>query len=130
MQSLPIIAAVALGGAAGALARFGISQAVVSVRPGMMFPLATFIANMVGCLAIGFCFYWFAERGEGMTPLRNGLQVGFLGALTTFSTFSIETLDLLMSRQYAPATINVLASVLVGLVAAYLGILLGRTMLG
>jgi len=130
MQTLPVLAAIAFGGAAGALARFGISQAVIAVNPRMVFPLGTFIANIVGCLAIGFCFYWFAERGEAMTPLRSGLQVGLIGALTTFSTFSIESLDLLMNRQYGHAAANIVLSVVLGLAAAYVGIVLARAVIG
>jgi len=129
MQHLPVIAAVALGGAAGALARFGISQAVAAARPGLMFPLATFIVNMVGCLAIGFCFVWLGERGAGSPAFRSGIQIGFVGALTTFSTYSLESLNLLADRQYLSAATNIVGSVLLGLLAAYGGMVLGRILL-
>ena len=126
IQAMPVIAAVACGGAFGALARFGISQAVAGSRIGTAFPVATFIANMVGCLVIGFCFVWLGERGAGSPALRSGIQIGFLGALTTFSTYSLESLNLLVDRQYGYAAANILGSVVLGLAAAYLGIISGR----
>ena len=123
-----VIFAIALGGAAGALARFGIGQAVNALRPGAGFPIGTFVANMIGCVLIGFCYVWLGQRGAGTPAFRAGIQVGLIGALTTFSTYSLESLNLLAEREYAPALLNIMGSVVFGLLAAYLGIVIGRTM--
>ena len=128
MIGLPHILAVALGGALGAVARFGVSHALQG-RAGS-FPLGTFAVNAAGCLAIGFCFVWFHEEfnpgAADQSVLRDGVRVGFLGALTTFSTYSLESLELLQKQQYGQAGLYLLGSVVVGLGAAWLGLQLGK----
>lgn len=91
------------------------------------FPLGTLVVNVLGCLAIGF----LAERlaAAAIDPVyRTALLVGVLGGFTTFSTFSYETLRLLEARQHGTALLNVTASVLACLAAAWLGQLGARWM--
>ena len=120
--------AVALGGAVGALARYAITH-LTTQRLATPFPVGTLAANVLGCLAIGFCYVWFEHRIEN-EALRLGLRVGLIGALTTFSTYAIETIDLAHQKQYAFAAANLVGSVVLGLGAAWLGIVLARSVLG
>ena len=118
---------VALGGALGALSRYGISQFIarVSQHP---FPLGTLIANVVGCFLIGVLI------GSGTQDhnhtVRLGIGVGFLGALTTFSTFGAETIKHIQSDEWALAIGNVSANLILGLLAVALGIAAGKKLFG
>jgi len=82
--------AVALGGSLGAMARYGVATLFAS-QQSPKFPLATFIANVLGCFLMGLGFVLIVERGALGPVWRHLLLVGFLGAFTTYSTFSIET---------------------------------------
>lgn len=125
MKHLPIIAAIALGGAIGAVARWAISMGVTKASGGMMFPLGTLVVNLFGCVAIGFCYIYFQQRGT--PPMHRGfISVGLIGALTTFSTYTIESLDLVEKGLYSYAFFNVVGSVVLGLAAAIIGIVLGK----
>lgn len=118
------LAGIALGGALGALARYGL-DGVVSRRAGG-FPLGTFVINISGSFVIGFLFTLFADRFQAPAWFRSTLTIGFLGAYTTFSTWSLESYRLLESGSWAAAAANVLGSVAAGLAAVYLGTVLGR----
>lgn len=116
---------VGVGGALGSVLRYGLAGWVQ--RGVLAFPLGTFAVNVLGCLAIGF----FAERlaDAAIDPVyRTALLVGVLGGFTTFSTFSYETLRLLEARQHGTALLNVTASVLACLAAAWFGQLVARWM--
>ncbi len=119
-----MLLAVAVGGAAGAVARYAIAQ-LTQQRLATPFPVGTLIANLVGCLAIGFCFVWFEQR-IASPHLRAAVQVGVIGALTTFSTYCIESLSLVGDKQYAYAALNLIGSVVAGLALAYLGMVAAR----
>lgn len=109
---------VALGGAAGAMGRYGIS--LIPVRTG--FPVLTLITNILGAVLIGFVA-GLAGQGEGLS--RNSVlfwKTGVCGGFTTFSTFSLEAMTLLEQRHYAAAGSYMLLSV----VCCLIGILLGR----
>jgi len=116
------IFAVAAGGAAGALARFGLSLAIS--RPDRPLYLATLLTNVIGCFLIGLAFRYFDAR-QSSEWVRAACVTGVLGAFTTFSTFSLETMHLIEQRDYTHAIINIGASVLLGLAAASLGLALG-----
>lgn len=116
--------AVALGGAMGALARFWVYNALLAWNH--RFPLATFSVNVAGSFLIGIAFVLLTERGEFSPALRGLLTVGFLGAFTTFSTFSLEALSLLEQGHGGTAWAYVLGSVLLCLAAAWLGLTLAR----
>ena len=124
--------AVAVGGAVGALIRFGTAHTLNSRFES--FPVATLLVNVVGCLAIGFCFILFSEKhhpalNENLA-LRDGIRYGLLGALTTFSTFSMESLQLIQKQQYATAALNLIGSVILCLGAAWLGLVIGQKTVG
>lgn len=117
--------AIACGGAIGALLRYWAANAV-NTRMGTGFPFGTLTVNVLGSLVIGFLYIWLLDRMSSGPALRAFLMIGLLGAFTTFSTFSIETLNLLESGQLARALLNVLVSVTVCVAAAGLGVLTAR----
>lgn len=119
------LAAIAGGGAIGALLRFWISNGVYSFM-GRDFPYGTLVVNVVGSFAMGIGFILLVERVALAPEWRAFLLVGLLGALTTFSTFSIETLNLIESGALTKAAINMVGSVLVCVVAVWGGVILAR----
>lgn len=119
------LVAIAAGGALGALLRFWVASGVAAWL-GRGFPYGTLLVNVTGSLAIGVLYILLLERADVGTVWRLFLMTGLLGAFTTFSTFSLETLVLIESGEYLKAGANVLLSVILCLAAAYAGILLGR----
>lgn len=117
--------AIASGGAVGAVFRFWVSSGVYSLL-GRGFPFGTLAVNVIGSWVMGFLYVVFLERMVVSAELRAGLLIGFLGAFTTFSTFSIETLNLLEQAELLKAGLNVLLSVVACVVACWLGLVLGR----
>ena len=115
---------VALGGAAGAAARFGVAQ-WTGGRWGSTFPWGTLAVNVTGSLAIGLVITLLLARNAD-AAYRYLLVSGFLGGYTTFSAFSIETLALVESRRWDVATLYVGSSVVLGLLATAFGLGLGR----
>lgn len=116
---------VAIGGALGALSRYGVDT-WVERRSDSLFPWATFLINVSGCFAVGFIVAALVDRHRAPEWMRIGLVVGFCGGYTTFSTFAQETLDTLEARDVATAVLYVSASIAVGLVAVLAGTRLGR----
>ena len=118
---MPTALLVALGGAAGALARWGVAEA--SVRwMGEGAPWGTWVANGLGCFLIGLALPVLSASD----PRRAFLVIGFLGAFTTFSTYTAETLALWEAGRTGLAFANAAGSVLVGLAACALGMALAR----
>lgn len=117
--------AIAAGGAIGALLRFWVSGAVYAIA-GRSFPWGTLAVNVVGSLAMGFLYVLMVERLASAPEWRGFWLVGLLGAFTTFSTFSMETLNLVEQARYARALGNALLSVAACLGAALLGVLSAR----
>ena len=120
-----MVLAVAAGGVIGTLIRFGVSTWVSAQWP-RHFYLATVAVNLIGCLLIGYLYALFLARPDFSPELRGGLILGFLGALTTFSSFSLDGLRLLESGQFATAFTYIGISVLGGLLAAWAGLVVGR----
>lgn len=116
---------IALGGALGSLSRYGAGQFIARFYPGH-FPLGTWLINISGSFLIGLLFVLIIERVKIHADYRLVFMVGFLGAFTTFSSFSLETVNLLLNGRVVVATAYVLASVVVCLLATWLGIALGR----
>lgn len=113
---------IALGGAAGSVAR-----ALIALALPARFPWATLLVNVVGSFLIGWLMvrYGPAEQPPA-TSLRSLWVVGFCGGFTTFSTFSWQTLDQMLKGQWGAAAANVLLSVALCLLAVWLGFRLGR----
>lgn len=120
---------IGLGGALGAMLRFAISawavQRFESFLPTAAL-LGTLLANAVGALLIGVLFVVITEKGLIAESWRPLLIVGFLGALTTFSTFSLEALGLLQQGEWLTAMVYVLGSVIICLFLTWAGIELAR----
>lgn len=119
------ILAIAAGGAGGALLRYWCSQGVHMLL-GRGFPYGTLTVNVIGSLLMGLLFVLLSERQLVATEWRAFLLIGLLGAFTTFSTFSIETLNLLEQGDVLKAGLNILFSVSLCLIACWTGIILGR----
>jgi len=117
--------AVVAGGVVGTLIRFGVATWISAQWP-RHFYLATLAVNLLGCLLIGYLYAFFLARPDISPELRGGLIIGFLGALTTFSSFSLDGLRLLESGQFATAFGYIGVSVLGGLLAAWAGLTLAR----
>ncbi len=113
---------IAAGGALGAVVRYGAGAGTEALF-GARFPAGTLLVNVAGCFIIGLLAVPLIPEAA-MRPARLGLIVGFLGALTTFSAFGIETVELYRQRGGSAALINVTANILLGLGAVVLGVTL------
>lgn len=122
---MPVIVGVALGGAIGASARYGLDR-LIERSSNAVFPWSTFTINVTGCFLIGLISAALVDRHHLPAWLRVGLVVGVVGGYTTFSTFAQETLDLNDIHHAGVALAYVVASVALGLVAVYAGTALGR----
>ena len=117
---------VAMGGALGAVMRYGISSGIYSWF-GRGFPYGTLVVNLIGSFAIGIFSILLIEKFNVSHELRLALVVGVLGALTTFSTFSWDTLDLMQQGLMQRAFLNVLLNVVLCITAAWAGAQLARS---
>lgn len=119
-----VLAAIALGGAFGAPARYGVAQLIHSSAYG--FPWATFVTNVSGSFALGLVVALVFDRFPPTRYLRPFVVTGFLGSYTTYSTFAVET-DLLFKKGHvANALTYAVASVLMGVLAVWVGFRLAR----
>ncbi len=122
---MEVALSIGLFGAVGCLARYFLSGWVYGMF-GRFFPYGTFVVNIVGAFLIGLIME-VALRSTLIPPtLRLGLTIGFLGGLTTFSTFSYETFRLLEDGEFFIASANVLLSVLTCLAFTWVGIITAR----
>ena len=119
--------AIALGGAVGAVARYWASTGVYGLL-GRGFPYGTLFVNVLGSLVMGLLYILLLERMSVGPEVRGILLIGFLGAFTTFSTFSIETLNLIEQAAYAKAIVNTLVSLVACVGAAWLVVLVGSSL--
>ncbi len=117
--------AIAAGGALGSLLRFWSSTAMHRWL-GQAFPYGTLFVNVSGSLAMGFLYVLLTSRMELAAPWRAFFLVGLLGAFTTFSTFSMDTLQLLEKGLWFRAVLNVFSNVMICIAAAWVGVLIGR----
>ena len=121
--------AIAGGGALGAVARYLAGEWLAS-QLGTEFPWGIFLVNAVGCFLIGILFVYLVELNSQSGYWRSFLMVGFLGAFTTFSTFSLQTLAMLETGRWLLASIYGLGSLAVCMVAVFLGVWIARQLSG
>ena len=114
---------IAAGGAIGAVVRFAVGEGLM-LALGKSFPFGTLAVNVAGCFLLGF----LAGLGTHAlsTELRTGLAAGFLGALTTFSTFGFETVDNVQQQRWGIAGLNIAANLALGLAAVWLGMTVAK----
>ncbi|MCA9538829.1 MAG: fluoride efflux transporter CrcB [Myxococcales bacterium] len=116
--------AVFIGGGLGACARYGLAVFARRLLPASLVPWGTLAANVLGCLLLGFLAALFAVREDTSPAIKLGATTGFMGGLTTFSTFSHETLILFNNGRPGLAAANLGANLLLGIGAAACGALL------
>ena len=116
---------IAGGGALGALLRYSISTGMNNAL-GHGFPYGTISVNVIGSVAIGLLYVLTQNKLQISLELKAGIMIGLLGAFTTFSTFSIETIMLMESGELFKAMLNVLLSIMFCIGGCWSGMLLGR----
>jgi len=113
-----------VGGALGTLARYGVSG-WAHQKVNNIFPIGTLTVNLIGSLLIGLL--WGMAENTTMSPnVRTFLFVGILGGFTTFSTYSLETLNLLRDGEVKMAMINLLLNNVLGVLLAFVGLMIGK----
>jgi CrcB protein len=118
---------VGAGGFLGAIARYGLSGYVQRHVRGE-FPAGTLAVNLVGCIVIGLFMTLVKDRQLFDPQTRMFVTMGFLGSLTTFSTFGYETVELMRGDEWRLALLNVLANVALGVIGVLIGRALGKAL--
>ncbi len=119
------VLAIAAGGAVGAVLRFWMASGVYALA-GRDFPYGTLAVNVLGSLLMGFLTVLLIERLSLGPEWRAAILIGVLGGFTTFSTFSMETLNLIESGELVKAALNMVLSVVLCVGAAWIGVIAGR----
>jgi fluoride exporter len=109
-----------VGAVLGAYARWGLSVWLNPVTPNI--PLGTLLANAIGGYVVGMAIAWIAQYPETSPEMRLFVVTGFLGALTTFSTFSAESVNLLMRAQYGLACVHILLHLAISILLTFAGV--------
>ncbi len=123
--SLTVYMAIAAGGALGAITRYWLAN-LVQASNSSAFPAGTFAVNALGSLLIGLCFVLLMDKAQLTETWRALLMIGFLGAMTTFSTFSLDALLLLQQGHYNTALVYTVGSLVVCLAATFAGMQLAK----
>ncbi|OYX57039.1 MAG: camphor resistance protein CrcB [Brevundimonas subvibrioides] len=122
---------VAIGGALGSMARYGVGLGAARLFPASTWPWGTLTVNVVGGLVMGLLVGWMGLRaGSGQETVRVFAAVGVLGGFTTFSAFSLETVLLVERREYGLAGAYVLLSVMLAIAALMAGLMMARRVFG
>ncbi len=116
---------VGVGGFFGAIARRAVDL-WVSDRSGSPFPLGTLVVNLSGAFLLGLLFAWATERDVLPREIRGPVMIGFIGAYTTFSTWMLESMRLFEDGAWQLALVNLLGSIVLGVIAVAGGLALGR----
>jgi fluoride exporter len=117
---------IACAGAVGALSRYGISTAMSKTFASTGFPFGTLTVNIIGCFIIGLVMHIGLNSDIISEDWRTAITVGFLGALTTFSSFSYETIKLIEKTEYTMAFSNIAVNVIVGIAATFAGLFIAK----
>lgn len=126
-----MLISIAIGGAIGAVSRYGVSLAITGLYGAGFQPLATLMVNAVGSGLMGLCYGLLTATamGSGINdPMRGAVMVGFLGALTTFSSFALDAVMLFQKGQMGLALGYVLASVFVSILCFVMMLFIVKTM--
>jgi len=116
---------IAIGGAAGAVSRYAVDDTVTRWLGGS-FPMGTFVINLSGSFVLGVLFALVVERSTLPSDIRAPVMIGFIGAYTTFSTWMLESARLTEDGAWLLAAANLGGSVLLGLLAVFAGLAVGR----
>ncbi|HWT65123.1 MAG TPA: fluoride efflux transporter CrcB [Terracidiphilus sp.] len=116
---------IAIGGALGSIARYWVG-ATIGARMGTRFPYGTFAINLTACVIIGFALTFLGRRVELSPAWRYLIPIGFVGAYSTFSTYEWEALSSLRTGAFAIAGLYAVSSLILGLGATWLGVLLAE----
>lgn len=115
-----------LGAGLGGVFRYWIANSIYSILD-RQFPYGTLVVNVSGCFLMGLLYIIISERFEALAPqLRSLLLIGLLGGYTTFSSFSIETLNLFENGAWLSAALNILLNLILCIVATWMGVIGGR----
>lgn len=120
---------VALGASIGGIARYWMSNAVYKFLPAF-FPFGTLAVNVIGSFIIGIIIFYLDAKEIISPELKIFLTVGFCGGFTTFSTFSLETLNLMRDSEFLLAFVNAAANVLLSLLGIFLALLTAKYLTG
>lgn len=116
---------VALGAGAGGVLRYYISTQLIK-QIAVIFPLGTLTVNVLGSFLLGFLIFAFDEKELLNPTLKLLLGVGFCGGFTTFSTFSLETINLIRDTQFLYAGLNIFLNVILTMLGVYLGYIVAK----
>ncbi len=119
-----------VGAGIGGVFRYLLSAFVHKASGGWMFPLGTFVVNMIGCLVIGYLLQLSESRGVLQSEVRLFVFVGLLGGFTTFSSFGMETFQFIRDGEFFFASINAVGQVVLGLIMVWLGVVAARLIHG
>jgi CrcB protein len=122
--------AIAIGGAIGAVSRYGIAQVVILINGANAAPFATIMVNVIGSALMGVIYGYLSTGGMLAETVRVFIMIGFLGALTTFSTFSMDIMAAIDRGQVVYAVIYAAVSVAGSILAFILAVLMIRAMSG
>jgi CrcB protein len=122
--------AIAIGGAIGAVSRYGIAQVVILINGANAAPFATIMVNVIGSALMGVIYGYLSTGGMLAETVRVFIMIGFLGALTTFSTFSMDIMAAIDRGQVVYAVIYAAVSVAGSILAFILAVLMMRAMSG
>jgi len=118
---------IALGGGAGALSRYGLSK-IINQAANTIFPAGTLFVNLAGSFLIGFCFHLF-DVTIIPSDIRSFITIGFLGAFTTFSTYSLETMNLIRDGEIKMGLLNVVMNNIFGFILVIAGMVCSKYIL-
>lgn len=124
-RSMNTLIAIALGGALGAISRYGLNN-LITQKFVTSFPIGIFSVNILGSLAMGVCLTLFTHVWDESSTLKAFLMIGFLGSFTTFSTFSMNSIQLIERHAYWEVTLYIFGSVLLSVGGLLLGLIITK----